>query len=305
MPLLGLKQDLASKIETTPGTAESLSASEGTIQAYDIDGGPEVEFIPRPREDNLGQRVGVTGMRKGRIRFRSQCVGGATDPAWGTVLLPGCGYSTSSSNGTYKPRSEAPGSNVKCLSHGWYQDGRFASIYGSAGNFDIQCESGRPIWILWEWTGLWGGMTSVAVISPTKETALPIAFRSATLTIGGTTLVVGKVNIRSGNNIDVRPDGTAASGGLTALIGSRTPKVIVDPESVLPTVQDHWGNFLSHTTAALNLVCGTSGNRITITAPALQCVNPQVQRRNGVFADLLEFDAIGSSGDDELTIAFD
>lgn len=156
MPLLGLKQDLASKIEATPGTAESLAAAQGTIQVYDIDAGPEVDFTPRPRAGNIGHVKGVTGMRVGRIRYRSECIGGATDPAWGTVYLPGCGYSTSAANGTYKPRSEAPGSNVKVLSHGWYQDGRFASIFGSAGNFDIQCEAGKPIFILWEWMGLWG-----------------------------------------------------------------------------------------------------------------------------------------------------
>lgn len=305
MPLLGLKQDLASKIEATPGTAESLAAAQGTIQVYDIDAGPEVDFTPRPRAGNIGHVKGVTGMRVGRIRYRSECIGGATDPAWGTVYLPGCGYSTSAANGTYKPRSEAPGSNVKVLSHGWYQDGRFASIFGSAGNFDIQCEAGKPIFILWEWMGLWGGMTSVAIIAPTKETNLPIRFAGATLTIGGTSLVVGRMNIRSNNNIEVRPDGRTATGGLTALIGSRQPKIIIDPESVLPATQDHWGNLLSHTTAAFNFVCGTSGNRITVTAPALQLVNPAVQRRNGVFSDQLEFDCITSSGNDELTIAFD
>jgi len=307
MPLLERVQDLAVKIETTPGTAESLAASEGTIQVYDIEGGPEIDMTDRPRAGNLGNLAGVTGMRVGRIRFRSEFIGGATDPAWATALLPPCGYATSAANGSYKPRSEAPGTLVKCATFGWYQNGRFASIFGASGNFDIQFESGKPIFILWDFTGLWGGLTSAAIIAPTKETALPIRFASAALGIGSTTAVIGRMNIRSNNTIEIRPHGAGANatGGLTALISSRRPKVVIDPEAVLPAAQDHWGNYLSHTTAALSGLFGTSGNRVTITAPALQVASPQFQRRQGMFADQLEFDCISTTADNELVIGFD
>lgn len=73
-PLLKRKRIVGIKVEATPGTAESLTASECTIPAYDAVAQPSIEIEARPKNGSLSQQAGVAGQGSERSPSRQICL---------------------------------------------------------------------------------------------------------------------------------------------------------------------------------------------------------------------------------------
>lgn len=302
MPLLKKIRTLAAKVETTIGTAESLSGTDGVFNAFDLMIQPNVPMGEREASGSFNRLSSVPGPRTGTATFKTNVEFNGTDiPQWATTLLPGCGWVNST--GTFTPRSEAPGSNVKTLTIGGYINGVFKSIAGATGTFKFVFPSGRTAYIEWTFTGVWQAVTDTAIISPTYPTDSPLRAGSMTTTFDSVAFCFENLSIDAGNQVVMRECSTSASGYISSMIVDRVPKIMANPESVLVATQDRYGKLLAGTEASLSIAIGSA---ITFTAPKAQVVNIQEGDRNKFVIDDIEWQCNknGSTADQELSIAF-
>ncbi len=303
--LLAKKRILGAKIETTTGTAISLSGTNATFNVYDLVANPNIEFIERMGQGSFGRLPSVEGKQAGTFRFKTDLIGGASAPAWMSTFLPACGWVDST--GTFSPKTLPPtdAGGVHTLTLGAYIDGVYKQIHGAMGTWEIELITGQPGFISFDFQGIWDAITDVALVTPTYVTVKPPRFASATLTAGAYSPKVGSVKISSGNVLYLRPDVTA-SGLFCACVADRKPMVSMDPESDTVANRDTYGIMRALTTAALTCTWGSTGNQLSIAGPSLQIVNAQETSRNGVQADNVDWQCNKSAagGDDELTLAY-
>ena len=306
MPLLKRKRVMAAKVEATIGTAESLTAAEGAFNVYDLMIQPTIEVEDRPAQGSFNQLPGVPGARLGTATFRTDIgYDGTNIPTWASVLLPGCGWVDSS--GTFTPRSEAPGTNVKTLTIGGYIDGVFKSIYGAVGDFRAICPNGRLASIEWTFQGLWGAPTDVALISPTYPTETALRYAAATSTFNSVSLCVENITFNAGNTIKMIECGDSVTGYKHGIITDRRPTITANPEATLVATENRYGDWVAGTEAELSVeLDGPSDSTVEFNAPKAQVRNVQEADREGLVIDDVEWSCNrnGTTSDQELQIIF-
>lgn len=308
MPLLRRKAVFAAKVETTIGTAESLTGAEGVFNARDFEIQPTVAVTRREGQGGFNYLPGIPEGMMGTCKIVHDLTYNGTDiPSWASVLLPACGWVDSA--GTFSPKTEAPGSNVKTLTIGHYKDGKRALLSGAMGTFKIFAPTGKTAYIEFTFTGKYSSNeTDTAIISPTYPSVLPLRVAAGALTWNSVALCTSMVEVDAGNSVIMREcvNATDRSGYVSALVTNRAPVITADPESVLVATQDRDALWLTSSPQAFSLQIGASGSAITIAAPKAQLENKQQGNRSDMLIDNLTWLATaGSSVDTELTIAFD
>lgn len=306
MTLLRRKRVLAAKVETTPGTAESLTASEGAFNAYNVIAQANITIEEREGQGAFNYLAGVPGARGGTLSFSVDLGwdGSATIPTWASVLLPGCGLVNSS--GTLSPLTEVPGSNVKTLTLATYVDGVKKTLAGAMGNVQFVFPSGRMARADFTFTGVWQTVTDTSLIAPTYPTAAALRFASAVVTYDSVAQKVEQVTVDLGNSVILREDATTATGYSTALVTNRNPRITANPEAQLVATDDRYGDWVAGTTAALVVTLdGPSDATLSFQADKAQYMNVQEGNRNDMVIDDVEW-ACTSTGtnDDELVMVF-
>lgn len=307
MPLLRRKRVLAAKSETTIGTPISLGASDAVFNVFDATIQQGIPFIGREGQSSFAPITGSLGAYMGTLTFSTDLIpGSGAVPAWASTLLPACGYVVSTA--TYTPRTEAPGSNVKTLTMGLYENGLYKQIHGAMGTFVVRFVAGEPVRIDWTFTGIWSDPSDVAIIAPTYPTVMPLRFVSSALDLGGaTTLKVREVTIDAGNEVVLREDSTTSTGYVSALITGRRITGTIDPEAELVATKDFYTELTTLVEQELEIVLASAGIGATFNLPKIQFTNIQEADRSGIQVDNLEFQANRSAaaGDDEMSIIFD
>lgn len=308
MPLLRRKAVFAAKVETTPGTAESLTAAEGVFNARDFIIQPSIAMTRREGQGGFNYLPSIPEGMMGTCTIVHDLTYNGTDiPTWASVLLPACGWVDSA--GTFSPKTEAPGSNVKTLTIGHYKDGKRAMLSGAMGTFTITCQTGKVAYITFTFTGKYSSNeTDTALIAPTYPTATPLRFAAGALTWNSVALCTSNVTVDAGNSVIMRECVNASdrSGYVAAIVTNRAPVITADPESVLVATQDRDAKWLTWAPEAFSMQIGTAGASITVAAPEAQLENKQQGNRSDILTDDLTWLATaGSSVDSELTIAFD
>lgn len=313
MPLLKRIQTIAAAVETTIGTAESLTATEGVFNAYDIQIQANIDSSERQAQGSFNYLSAVTGPRGGTMSFKTDLAwDGTALPNWATVLFPACGFVVSTQ--TYYPTSEAPGSNVKTATVAVFEDGLKKTLAGAVGTFKIVCPSGGIAMIEWEFQGVWQAVTDTAIIAPTYPTDSPLRFGSGVITYQAANLVVDNVTLDAGNEIILREDPATASGYVSGLIVDRKPMITCSPEAALvaaDAASDVFGDWVGHTEGAFSCkIDGPTGlvtnGDITFAAPKAQIRSVQESDRNGLLVHELELacNKNGATADQEVSIAF-
>ena len=307
MPLLKEKELIAAAIESTPGTAESLSGTNGAYNAYNIESEDTVEIRPRESPGAFNRRQSAVGPYSGRLRFRTdiQWDGSSTLPDWAEVLFPACGWVKSST--TFTPRSEAPGSNVKTLTLAHYMDGRRKLLSGCSGNFRIVLEAGEVGYIDWDFMGVWSSPTDTALLSPTYPTDELIRYASSTTTWQSVAQCVQEVSIESGNTLYMRQCPDTAAGYKYCIITDRIPVINMNPEAELIATDDKYGDLVAATQGALSIsLDGPSTSTLAFSAPAAELQTVSEGEREGVTTDNVTFSCNrnGANNDQELSIVF-
>lgn len=308
MPLLKRIRTLAAKIEATAGTAESLTSAEGVFNAYDLMLQPSIAMEDREGSGGFNYLTAISEGQTATMTFKTDLAwdGSATEPTIFSVLMPACGW-TETTN-VWKPRSEAPGTNVKTLTLGVYVDGLLKTIKGAVGNWVITLPTARMITIEWTFTGVYIEPTSTSIIAPTYPTDTPLRFASASAcTFDSVALKVEQITINANNEITMLEDPTQASGYSHGLITNRRPTIQANPESVLVATQNRHNIWTTSTPYAIQITLdGPSTSTLGITAPKAQIINLQEADRNRVVVDDIEFLCTknGATQNEELYFTF-
>jgi hypothetical protein len=305
MTLIGTKTVLAAKIEATPGTFETLSASDAAFNIMDPVITPNVAVSTRPHQGAFGNLPGVAETRTGTCTFMLEYAGDGSGgvPTWAALFLAGCGVVNST--GTLTPRDEITGSNVKTLSFGLYEDGRRHKLTGAAGNCVMTFPTGNTIQMAFTFTGIYLESDDEALPSPTYPTIMPMRAASGGFTINSIAQACSSVVLDFGNQVTVRPSIATASGYSHAIITDRFPTFTIDPEAKLIATDGIFADWIAGTTRALSLSSQTATDKVTITAPAVQKLTIAQGDREGVVIDnqTLECRKTGTSPLFTITIA--
>ena len=311
-PLLTKNRVLAAKIEATPGTAESLSASDGVFNVWGYDDvSLDAKFIDRPGQNSFSPRTGIVGAKGAKCGFSTYLIGGASMPAWGSVFLPSCGMGISSL--VVAPDSKAPetaSSKTKNITMAIYQGpaGPIRKMYGAMGNMMAKFRSGEPVEAQFAYDGVWGVQADGAIVAPTYVTPVAPRFANSGLLIGSTTLRVPEMDLDLKNEVVLIEDGvTGTPGYFGAVIVNRRPTLMITAYFTKLADFDPFADYEASTERAISWSIGSTGNAIAFAAPKAQLASaPQLSSRNGSQVVKLEYqlNASAAAGDDELTMTF-
>lgn len=311
MPFLKRKRVLAAKIEATIGTPIALGTADAAMNIYNAMIQNTTQMEQREGQGGFGYLSSIPSGRTGTCTFRTNLEwdGTATEPLWAETFFPACGWVKSGQ--VYTPRSEAPGSNVKTLTIGLYEDGLFKSIAGAMGTFKVTLPTGRLGYIDWTFSGVWQAPADTAIITPTYPTDSALRYAGGLAEWNDVNLCVESAVIDAGNTVIMRECPTTEAGFISAFITNRQPKITVNPEATTVAAQDRWGAWLASTEYALELDCkgpdgSTSDAVLSFDAPKAQVMNLQEGDRNGLVTDEIEFQCNknGATHDQELSITF-
>ena len=306
MVMLTKKRVFGAKIETTPGTAETMTGSEASFNAWDYVIQHETEMTEVMGQGGFGRIKSVPGPYIGKVSFKTNMGwdGTATEPSWADTLLPMCGYVKSAQ--VFTPRTEGPGSNVKTGTLAVWNDGKLKILKGCMGTFKIVAPSGKLAVIEWEFSGVWVPETDVAIVGPTYPTANALRHANSTSTWSSVALCYSSITYDAGNTLTAIECPTGE--GITYfMVTDRNSKVTADPESKLVATQDRHALMLAMTEAALTYdIDGPTNSAITIAAPKAQLVKITEGDRNGIVVDQLEWqlNKNASAVDGESSITF-
>jgi hypothetical protein len=310
MPLLRRRSVFAAKVETTVGTAVSLTGAEGVYNAEEFMIQPNIPMTRREGQGGFNYLPGMPEGMQGTCTIKHALTYDGTNiPTWASVLLPACGWVDTA--GTFSPVTEGPGGSggVKTLTLGHYKDGKFSVLSGAMGTWKIMAPTGKMAMIEFTFTGKYStNETDVALIAPTYPTVLPLRVAAGALTFNSVALCTSNVEFDAGNSVVMREcvNATDRSGYVSAIVTNRQPVITADPESVLVATQDRDALWLASTPQAFSMRIGASGSSITIAAPKAQLENKQQGGRNDIMTDDLTFLCTqGAAADTELTIVFD
>lgn len=300
---------LAGKVESVSGTAETLTASEATILAYDpvMDLVPE-QFKRNPVVKHMSRFGSEPGARKMELAFKAELMGPASG-AKGTTLaispfLKMCGLSEALSAGVsniFTPLSSSfvTGTIAK------YEDGFRKTMLGCAGNVKFQMKVGEPLFCEFNMQGKYSEHSDQTMLTPTYPVTVPFMFMGAAVTILGSTLIIDNLEIDLQNEIVLSPLPNDPSGIDYAKIVGRNPIMTFDPELVAVSSHDFYSKLLSRTLAAVSVVINDSnGNSITFALPAVRYTGQKEGDRSGirVLNATAEICKNSDGGNDEITI---
>jgi hypothetical protein len=305
-PLLYKRRILAAQIEDAPGqvNAGGFADADAAIVTFDAKIAADIPFEERQGPGSLSPLAGAFGGLKGQCTFETEILGldGTIDPFWARVLLPACGFPGAAH--VFAPLSESPGTNVKTLTLGLYQDGILNVLRGCAGNPVFRFTSGRPVRVAWTFQGIWDAPVGSNLPDPTYPTEAPLRFVSSGLLIGSWAPKISEMTLDFGNEITVREDSADSSGYDYAVISGRRIRGTMNPEAALVGVKNLYQEWIDRTTAALSIGLGTAGNAVSFDAPELQFTKIEGAERGGIATESLEFqlNRDDDAGDDELSI---
>lgn len=240
------------------------------------------------------------------VSFDTELVGSGaagTPPVFGP-LLRACGLSETIAAGTsvtYAPVSTAFESATIYV----YLDGILHKLISCRGDVSLNAEVGKYAILSWRMQAKYVAPVDIAMATPTYASVTPPRCLSATLTLGGDTIVATKLALAMNNELFRRDDFNEVTGVKTIEIGGRKPNGSLDPETPLLAAKNYWTEFYTREAQALSMVIGASaGNICTITAP--KCVYDDVSygERGPARIYNVPFTCQYNSGDDEVSFAF-
>jgi hypothetical protein len=281
------KKAVIFKIETTYGTDSIPTGAANAIEIRNVSFTPVKmkvvdQNIERPYYGGMTQvMVGTEVTLNFDIGIAGSGAAG-TAPAYGP-LMRACGRSETVSAGVsviYAPISAAFESGTFYINI----DGTSHKILGCRGDFDIKLAGGAIPLYSFKFTGIYGGVTDVALpvltMTPWK---IPLAVNNANtsgFSLHGFSTNLYSLDISGGATIVHRDD---IIGIEDVLITDR--KVTGNVSIQAPTIaeKDFFTTATSLATGALSIVHGTiAGGKVQFDAPAVQLTDPAYEDKNGV-----------------------
>jgi len=229
----------------------------------------------------------------------------------GEVLTGGTSGATATSSGApsadqgweYRPAS----SSIISVTAAGFEDGLKKVIYGARGNVRLEANVGEPAFLAFDFQGVYGGVTDVALLSITYLTPVPIAFLNVAGSVHGLAAIYTQLSIDMGNTLAERESANKSTGILSTKITDRAPTGSINPEMELVADADFYGELLAGTAGRLysELPSSTAGEKITVAAPRVLYTGVGEGDRNSLRVAQLDLSLVTagvSAGDDELQI---
>lgn len=310
---LGRRLLLASKVEATEGTAETLAGADANLLVYDPKFEPDIDQFDRnPVANDLSKYAAIPGARKGKLSFKAELKGSGTAgtaPAIGKPLKA-CGFGetvVAVTSVTYAPISVAiPTLTLNLYSLPESGNTIRAQLLGARGTVKFSAKVGEPILLEFEFMGVYVAITDQAALTASGiETTPPLPFLSAAFSIQSLIAKISGCAYDVGNVLSPRWDVSKAAGLFSYAITGRKPSLSFDTEKELVITHDFYGKLLAGTEGALSMaLTGAAGNITTITAPKVQYLKIAEGERDGLGIYTVDCQLNRSSGNDEISIVF-
>ena len=307
--LLTRRVQVAAKLETDKGIAEALTATEGTLLAYDpVFNFDPTQFKRNPYRKTLSRMNSVPGQQLCELTLQCEVMGPpfankGTACIFGT-LLQACGFDETLDSGVdnvYLPLS----TGHKTITLAVYEDGIMKKFCGAMGNVRIICKVGEPLMAEFTFQGKYSTHSDTAMLSPTYPASKPLIFQNATVTIFNDSLLMQNLEINMQNTVIMRDKPQDSTGFDYAIITERNPVMTFDPEAELVATHDFLGKLISTTEAAVSIVItATDNTELTISLPKARYTGVPNADRDGMRTYSATCELNMSSGDDEVSITF-
>lgn len=304
---------VAVKEESVSGTAETLANADADIRVIDPVFSMDVTNLERAIvSSSLSEWGKVTGNQRCTITFSTEIVGPGNVspfpiPSWGKLLEASGFGKTSVGSPTVTGYQYAPiSTGLKTYTVGVYRDGVRFRAAGCRAQFSIRIAAGDIAYIDWTFEGKFEDVADATILSPTYESTVPKAVKSASFAVDGVSShVVGTIGIDVNNNITLKGDVNSASGFAEAIISRRQITGNIDP--CLDDIATY--NFISKMTSdnqgAFTITIGSgTGETVTITAPKVMYSSWTEADIDGFAAQNVGLAFARNSADDELIISF-
>lgn len=307
MPLIAQKLAMLAKLETVYGTDSVPTGAANAILAREVEVTPltierQARDLYRPF---LGNSTDVIGAFSGRLAFKVEMAGSGTAgtaPNWGP-LHRACGFAqvvTAGVSTVYTPVSNS----FESLSTYFNMDGVLHKFTGVRGNLGLQASYRQaPLW-QYSFIGMFVPVTDLALPAVTLTGwADPLAFNFEN-TPGFTLHGVSGLGLRE-FSFDLANAVTFRNlvGSRGVRITDRKPVGSLEFSAELMAVKNWFDVVRNATGGALQLDHGTTaGNRVSISAPALQLTDAAYTDFEGEKMLRCSSKFMPVSGNDELTI---
>ena len=302
---------IASKVETVPGTAETLADADNNIRVYDLNiGALNVEFDSDPAKYATGDFTlgeSIPSNQSASITFRNKWVNkaGGLEPNW-TKFTKACGCDVAAASGAwgtgwalYPDAASAEDTltiGIYDKQRGSNPSGLFYEFAGCIGNCTIATEgTGKPYNMSYEFQGALNDITDVAVADIPElsgaQTDIADRFLNGSFTVGGVTGCISTMEFNFGNTISPVQCIGAESGiekfGITAV----EPMLTINPLLKTQADYDSWSKFTAGTIE--EVIITTSQFKLTI--PRAQIVSMSIEDQDGILRQNLGFRPLRSS----------
>lgn len=311
MSLSFRKVAILAKIEAVYGTdSVPVAATDGVlVRNFDIkplDLGYAERSLVRA---HFGQFSQLPTTVASKISFELELAGfGTAGPAVPTpgydAVLRMCGLArtiTAATKVEYNPISAAFDAGTIYF----YKDGVLHKLLGVRGDATLSFKRNEIPVLKFEGTGLYGGTTDVALVTPTLTAyQQPLVFSKAntpTFSIAGyATACLESIEIMLKNELQYR---NLVNCTEQVLLLDRKPEGSVEIEDTTVAAKDWWTSVRNVTLGSLQLIHGTVvGNKVQIDAPSVQLTNPQLSESDGLFHLSLGLRLLPSTGNDEVKL---
>lgn len=306
---------LLAKEEATYGNDPTPTVASNAIEARNVKVNYTGDLLERDvMRGHLSPIAPIMGKRWIEVSFEFDLKGGGTKGTAARIgdLLEACGMAETASAGssvTYLPSSQSHKSvTIYVYDNVSSSSSKLHKITGARGTWSIKMEAGQLASMSFNFKGLYNDPTDVAApASPTYESTLPPVVESSTFTLNSSALLIAQaINLELANDIVSEDDINTANAIKSFLITGRKAAGSLNPETMLKASYDYHTDWKGATSRALSVVLGSaSGNKITITAPALTIDSIGDGDNSGIKTDDLPFRLSGVSGNDEVQLKFE
>lgn len=288
---------IAVAVESTKGTAETLTSSDFNIRARNIEISPAFEVDNESSKYATGDHTKaehLAGLRAMTINFIVQNTPGTTvttSPNW-EKLEQGAGSKVNTYTGSGIAYTPEASEDEKCVTIGFYMKqlgsspaGKKIVLSGAVANCQVGADG-----IVMPWERAYSFTGKVSEVSDitysenleltSPQSTLPPTNNNVTLTMGGTQLYVTSWQLDYGNTVEPVYDLSDPTGILYYKISDRDPRITINPLEV-PNSTYNWFNiFINNTAQAFSIAA--PNNAATITAPRCQLLPPSATTREGL-----------------------
>lgn len=298
-------------VDPVPTAATNAILAKSTLAITPLEATQVKRDILLPYLGDLGSVLADTYVK---IDFEVELSGSGTagtapgmDP-----LLQACGLSSTivaTTSVTYAPVS----SNFSSATLYFYgqTDGGTAVLHkitGCRGDFELNLQASQIPTIKFTMMGLYNAPAELAAptaISFAKFSKPLVANVTNTTPISLFGGVVGpgldKLQFKCGNKTEFKN----MIGDQYILLSDRQSSGQIDFEAVTPDVKDFFAGAINSTVAATSITHGTTaGNKVTLSVPNMQGLNPAYADNKGVQIFQIPFIAQPLAGNDEFSLAF-